>query len=141
MSSPWWSMKSGPERQAAKAAYFSTRPELPEVPKGHAPVEFNGGFVGPAGYHWPYDTNLEKRAARILAQSDLRPSPLIRVVEENGMVHLVGKSGWRYAANLDSERLFKVFYGAAVQTEMTQGGRAAITPAAEIEQAGPTAEK
>jgi hypothetical protein len=57
------------------------------------------------------------------------------------MVHLVGKSGWRYPANLDSERLFKVFYGAAVQTEMTQGGRAAITPAAEIEQAGPTAEK
>ena len=127
-------MKSGPERQAAKAAYFSTRPELPEVPKGHAPVEFNGGFVGPAGFHWPYDTNLEKRAARILAQSDLRPSPLIRVVEEDGMVHLVGRSGWRYPANLDSERLFKVFYGAAVQTET------ANQPAADIQQPGPIEE-
>jgi hypothetical protein len=50
------------------------------------------------------------------------------------MVHLVGRSGWRYPANLDSERLFKVFYGAAVQTET------ANQPAADIQQPGPIEE-
>ena len=137
---PWWSMPAGRERQAAKAAYYGSRPELPEVRRGHAPVEFElddrNGFVGPAGFHWPYETDLEKRAARLAAQSDLRSSPLIEVREENGEVCLVGRSGWRYPANLDSSRLFKVFYGAAIQAETIHGERTANLPAADNEQPG-----
>ena len=131
----WWSMPSGPERQAAKAAYYGSRPELPDVRRGHAPVEFEldgrKGFVGPAGFHWPFTTDLEKRAARLAAQSDLRPSPLIQVIEDGGAVHLVGRSGWRYPADLDNPRLFKVFYSAAVQAETIVSEKAANQPAAD----------
>ncbi len=129
---PWWSLPPGPERAAAKAAYYATRPGLPDVLRGHGPVqcEVDGskGFVGPAGFFWPYDTDLERRAARLAAQTNLRPSPLIRVVEETGAVRLIGRSGWRYDANLDTPRLFRVFYGAAVQTETTLEERAAKQP-------------
>jgi hypothetical protein len=136
----WWSMPSGPERQAAKEAYYASRPELPDVPRGRAPAEFEAdgrkGFVGTAGFHWPYATDLEKRAARLAAQSDLRPSPLIQVVEDGGAVHLVGRSGWRYPADVSSPRLFKVFYSAAVQAEMIVNERAANKPAADKRTAG-----
>ncbi len=135
---PWWFMPSGPERQAAKAAYYGSCPELPDVRRGRAPVEFEldgcKGFVGPAGFHWPYATELEKRAARLAAQSDLRPSPLIQVVEDGGAVHLVGRSGWKYSADLSNPRLFKVFYSAATQAEMIVTERTANQPAAENEQ-------
>lgn len=137
---PWWSMPPGAERQAAKAAYYGSRPELPDVRRGHAPVEFeldgSKGFVGPAGFHWPYATELEKRAARLAAQSDLRPSALVRVMEDSNTVHLVGRSGWWYAANLDSSRLFKVHYLAAVQTETIQSEGTANQPAADNKQPG-----
>ena len=136
----WWSMPPGRERQAAKEAYYASRPELPDVPKGHAPkeieVEGRRGFVGPAGFFWPYTGDLEKRAARLAAQTDLRPSPLVQVVEDGGTVRLVGRSGWRYSADLDSPRLFKVFYGAAVQAETIVGARAANQPAADERTAG-----
>ena len=140
MDRPWWAMPSGRQRRAAKAAYYACRPELPDVPKGHAPkeieVEGKRGFVGPAGFFWPYNGDLEKRAARLAAQTELRPSPLIQVVEDSGVVHFVGRSGWRYDANLDTARLFKVFYGAAVQAETIVAARAANQPAAGEQAAG-----
>ena len=54
-------MKSGPERRAAKDGILFTRPELPDVAQGHAPVEFNGGLVGPAGLPLAVHTPIVKK--------------------------------------------------------------------------------
>jgi hypothetical protein len=123
MPRPFWTMKAGPERQAAREAYYASRPELPEVPRGHAPVEFevNGkrGFVGTSGFHWPYTTDLEKRVARVGAASDLRPDATVKVVEENDAIYFVGRSGARCVAMLDSRWEFRASYGAAIEVERT----------------------
>jgi len=100
-----------------------------------APVEFNGGFVGPPGFHWPFTPILKKTGGPNPSTSDLRPSPLDSSCRKDRQwcILSAGRAGG-ISANLDSERLFKVFYGAAVQTET------ANQPAADIQQPGPIEE-
>lgn len=119
----WWSMRPGPEREAAKAAYYTNWPEV--VPRGTArKVKLSDGqsaFAGSGGV-WPFTDRATKRLAITAAQSGVIPDPRLTIVRANGRFVARGKRG-EYALYTDCVVTFRASYRAASDCERTLANR------------------